>query len=777
MDHQVQVTLTALNGDLSIAERSLTLNSKNNSIPVGRASKSVTKGILGAADNAWFDSPVMSRNHATIEFNSEDMTVTIQDIGSMHGTYLNDFELPKDTPTVINDGDVVVFGAEVRRGPEVFPACSFRVNYKPVPYKSANTFAFPESSDIEEDEEENYDDFSEDDIGAEELEQRYSSEDGASIESAPRKMSNASDAIDLTGDDYPHHSSSNQVDLTGETEAEKRMMEVMSGRPDDIGDHADQSSIAMYAGNNPIVLDSEGEGEDEDADFSSDSEDLSDDNASRDADRARIHAIFENDSDEIGDSENESSIDDSDVESDTGMEVEEEELDIPAPVTISNLTRYAVATDENSVIRLSDVRTRVELPNSDDEDDEDDQSEFGLSEAGAEGMKALYGVSSSLPAPDWEEENETGNHDQTDESSPQLLFTSTQDLGLSASITSTNVDESRSEVPQPNLLRPFSIIRQPSPSDAAMVKSAVLPRKVSICDLGETSEYSPQALGEKSGKPAFFAAREVNKAKFGAGEQDRTLSAFEASNRTANAFLAPSKPRNEGESSTLTMSTPATGRISRWDEPAVEQSPFAPAKAMFGTFDADPPKPTFVGSGNASKSFKGNVRGTSLRKAVSSIPTRDYCSFLDQPDQSPIVDRAPSPLPDMTSSFSYNTSKDNMMLTSVPQHSARSAIKITDIVESSSPFTRTNNLKRKSDNISNVTDKELRNWANSNVSSDFPEASASAPVNREKSIDTFNVVEAPAAKRFKKLFANAGYVALGAATVFATLVATAPDLM
>lgn len=72
-DHIVQVTLTALNGDLSIAERSLTLNSKNNSIPVGRASKSVTKGILGAADNAWFDSPVMSRNHATIEFNSEDM--------------------------------------------------------------------------------------------------------------------------------------------------------------------------------------------------------------------------------------------------------------------------------------------------------------------------------------------------------------------------------------------------------------------------------------------------------------------------------------------------------------------------------------------------------------------------------------------------------------------------------------------------------------------------------------------------------------------------------
>lgn len=53
----------------------------------------------------------------------------------MHGTWLNDIELPKDTPTMINDGDVVVFGAEVRRGPETFPACSFMVNHKIISYR------------------------------------------------------------------------------------------------------------------------------------------------------------------------------------------------------------------------------------------------------------------------------------------------------------------------------------------------------------------------------------------------------------------------------------------------------------------------------------------------------------------------------------------------------------------------------------------------------------------------------------------------------------------
>jgi hypothetical protein len=53
----------------------------------------------------------------------------------MHGTYLNDFELPRKSSMVIADGAIVVFGAEVRRGPETFPACKFQVNYTFEPYK------------------------------------------------------------------------------------------------------------------------------------------------------------------------------------------------------------------------------------------------------------------------------------------------------------------------------------------------------------------------------------------------------------------------------------------------------------------------------------------------------------------------------------------------------------------------------------------------------------------------------------------------------------------
>ena len=52
----------------------------------------------------------------------------------MHGTYVNDLELERKKARELSDGDKVVFGAEVRRGPETFPACAFRINYAFSPF-------------------------------------------------------------------------------------------------------------------------------------------------------------------------------------------------------------------------------------------------------------------------------------------------------------------------------------------------------------------------------------------------------------------------------------------------------------------------------------------------------------------------------------------------------------------------------------------------------------------------------------------------------------------
>jgi len=46
--------------------RSFTLSPAKTSIEIGRASKTTSKGLAAAKDNAWFDSPIMSRSHAEL---------------------------------------------------------------------------------------------------------------------------------------------------------------------------------------------------------------------------------------------------------------------------------------------------------------------------------------------------------------------------------------------------------------------------------------------------------------------------------------------------------------------------------------------------------------------------------------------------------------------------------------------------------------------------------------------------------------------------------------
>jgi hypothetical protein len=52
----------------------------------------------------------------------------------MHGTTVNDARLEIKTPRVVNRGDILVFGAEVRRGPETFPPCYFKIDYEFIPW-------------------------------------------------------------------------------------------------------------------------------------------------------------------------------------------------------------------------------------------------------------------------------------------------------------------------------------------------------------------------------------------------------------------------------------------------------------------------------------------------------------------------------------------------------------------------------------------------------------------------------------------------------------------
>lgn len=62
----VMVTLTDTSKPSSNAQRLLKITRENPVIRLGRASKTQAKGRMAAENNALFDSPVMSRDHAEL---------------------------------------------------------------------------------------------------------------------------------------------------------------------------------------------------------------------------------------------------------------------------------------------------------------------------------------------------------------------------------------------------------------------------------------------------------------------------------------------------------------------------------------------------------------------------------------------------------------------------------------------------------------------------------------------------------------------------------------
>ncbi|KAJ5103688.1 hypothetical protein N7532_004217 [Penicillium argentinense] len=155
--------------------RSFTLSEQNPSVIIGRSSKREARNRSPSHENFWFDSRVMSRDHAELIFCNKFKTVYLRDMISTHGTYINNQLLTPDERETLLDGDTVRFGVDVDRGDEEFPAlnvrcqidCLSQVAPKPStienpaisssgaknltrPTSSSNTFSVPEDSDVEE---------------------------------------------------------------------------------------------------------------------------------------------------------------------------------------------------------------------------------------------------------------------------------------------------------------------------------------------------------------------------------------------------------------------------------------------------------------------------------------------------------------------------------------------------------------------------------------------------------------------------------------------------
>ncbi|KAH8671509.1 hypothetical protein BX600DRAFT_510177 [Xylariales sp. PMI_506] len=120
--------------DFVVPERHVILTEQTPSIRIGRASKVASKGFVAARDNTWFESPVMSREHAVLRANFDTKTLYIKDVGSLHGTFRRSHGDPGKQDRLMSsrevklvDGDRIRFGIDIYRSRETFPPCTVDV--------------------------------------------------------------------------------------------------------------------------------------------------------------------------------------------------------------------------------------------------------------------------------------------------------------------------------------------------------------------------------------------------------------------------------------------------------------------------------------------------------------------------------------------------------------------------------------------------------------------------------------------------------------------------
>ncbi|CAO1603098.1 hypothetical protein XANCAGTX0491_006691 [Xanthoria calcicola] len=125
--HHVVVHLVPQSDDTD-RTRVITLSPSADPIFIGRASKTASKGLVAAPANAWFDSPIMSRQHGRISMTSSG-AVQLQDLASTHGTWIQSRRLAANQTREIHHGDIITFGSTVTSGPVTYHARSFLVEF------------------------------------------------------------------------------------------------------------------------------------------------------------------------------------------------------------------------------------------------------------------------------------------------------------------------------------------------------------------------------------------------------------------------------------------------------------------------------------------------------------------------------------------------------------------------------------------------------------------------------------------------------------------------
>lgn len=147
-DSDLLVTLTDTSKPTINAQRFLRVTRENPVIRFGRASRTQAKGRVAAENNALFDSPVMSRDHAEIVADVEAKTLAVRDVGSTHGTFLNGSDLPitRNTQHAVKTGDKLRFGISINRDRDAFTPITIELGVEFTNRCGPVTFQVPDDS-------------------------------------------------------------------------------------------------------------------------------------------------------------------------------------------------------------------------------------------------------------------------------------------------------------------------------------------------------------------------------------------------------------------------------------------------------------------------------------------------------------------------------------------------------------------------------------------------------------------------------------------------------
>lgn len=142
--------------NITYPERRILLTQSQPKLQIGRSSNRTAMGLTPALDNGYFDSPVMSREHAEIEADIPGQVVRIRDAGSMHGTLLNGETLDTEAARPLAAGDEVTFGSPVYRNQKTFKPATVTVGMefqlRQADHPPSRVFTVPDDCSTDENE-------------------------------------------------------------------------------------------------------------------------------------------------------------------------------------------------------------------------------------------------------------------------------------------------------------------------------------------------------------------------------------------------------------------------------------------------------------------------------------------------------------------------------------------------------------------------------------------------------------------------------------------------